>query len=422
MQVFKFGGASVSDAQAVRNVLSVIQNHGKKPLMVVVSAMGKTTNALEMVWQLREQGQMDKANAQLDVVVEKHNLICNDLFLPESEGFEMVSNLWSQLSEVVQESPAADRDYEYDRIVPFGELVSTTIISVFLNENGQKNTWFDARKLICTDAIFREAGVVWPETIASIKRHWSAMGDSEQKMAITQGFIGADPEGRTTTLGREGSDYSAAILAFALEAESVTIWKDVPGVLNADPKFFEKTHRLPRISYREAIELSYFGASVIHPKTIKPLQNAGIPLYVRCFMDPNQPGTEIQSSPDKDAETPSFIFKTEQVLISISPRDFSFIVEENLSKIFGLLAQERIHVNLMQHSAVSFSVCVDRNPRRLQRLLDLLTAEFEVRYNEPVVLLTIRYYTEPLIDELVGEREVLVEQRSRNTARFVLRD
>lgn len=422
MQVFKFGGASVSDAEAVRNVLSVIQNHGKKPLMVVVSAMGKTTNALETVWQMREQGQLEKANAQLALVVEQHSHICSDLFLPESVGNKIVSDLWGELNEVIQEEPSTNRDFEYDRIVPFGELVSTTIISVFLNEQGEQNTWLDARKLIGTDAIFREAGVVWPETITSVKRHWAAGGNADQKMAITQGFMGADPEGRTTTLGREGSDYSAAILAFALGAESVTIWKDVPGVLNADPKFFEKTQRLPRISYREAIELSYFGASVIHPKTIKPLQNAGIPLYVRCFMHPDKPGTEIQSSPDKDAETPSFIFKSEQVLISISPRDFSFIVEENLSKIFGLLAQERVHVNLMQHSAVSFSVCVDRNPRRLQRLLDLLTAEFEVLYNEPVVLLTIRHYTEPLIDELVGQKEVLVEQRSRNTARFVLRD
>lgn len=412
----------MSDAEAVRNVLSVIQNHGSKPLVVVVSAMGKTTNALETVWQMREQGQLEKAKAQLALVVEQHSHICSDLFLPESVGFKIVSDLWNELSEVIQEEPSTNRDFEYDRIVPFGELVSTTIISVFLNEQGEQNTWLDARKLIGTDAIFREAGVVWPETIASVKRHWAAGGNADQKMAITQGFMGADPEGRTTTLGREGSDYSAAILAFALGAESVTIWKDVPGVLNADPKFFEKTQRLPRISYREAIELSYFGASVIHPKTIKPLQNAGIPLYVRCFMHPDKPGTEIQSSPDKDAETPSFIFKSEQVLISISPRDFSFIVEENLSKIFGLLAQERVHVNLMQHSAVSFSVCVDRNPRRLQRLLDLLTAEFEVLYNEPVVLLTIRHYSEPLIDELVGEKEVLVEQRSRNTARFVLRD
>ena len=420
VKVFKFGGASVRDAAAVRNVLEVVKNHGGEQLMVVVSAMGKTTNALEEVWRLSEQNDHQTAEHRLDQVIDAHESIMKELFKAGSFGFGKVNLFWSQLKNHLRQPPSGNRDFEYDQIVSAGELVSTTIVSVYLSEQGFDNYWLDAREMIVTDNIYREANVSWNATVEAVNSKCSEL-NSAQKLCITQGFIGSDVDGNTTTLGREGSDYSAAILAFALKAEEVTIWKDVPGVLNADPKFFAETRQLPRISFKEAIELSYYGASVIHPKTIKPLQNAGIPLYVRSFLHPEKPGTEIQSSEQDDALIPTYIFKTEQVLISISPRDFSFIVEENLSAIFGMLAKERIHLNLMQHSALSFSICADRDDRRVDRLMAALSENYKVRYNEPVTLLTIRHYNEDLIEELVGSREVLVEQRSRDTARFVVR-
>jgi len=422
VQVFKFGGASVRDAHAVRNVLRVLQNHGSDRLMIVVSAMGKTTNALEQVWLLRENGEIKQAAEHLEEVVVQHRKIMDELF-PENHGvYPQIEKFWVALRQHIQQPAAENRDYEYDQIITVGELVSTSIISVFLNDAGFQNQWLDARQLIHTDAVHREAGVLWVETTAAVNRIWSEIPQSPNGIVgLTQGFIGANDAGHTTSLGREGSDYTAAIIAFALKAEKVIIWKDVPGMLNADPKYFTDTQRLPRISFREAIELSYFGASVIHPKTIKPLQNAGIPLFVKSFLNPEEPGTEIQAGMEDDAKIPSYIFKTDQVLISISPRDFSFIVEENLSIIFALLARERIRVNLMQNSALSFSICANRDEHRVERLLKALSSDFEVRFNAPVTLLTVRHYTEPVIDQLIGKQEVLVEQRSRSTARFVVR-
>lgn len=422
VQVFKFGGASVRDADAVRNLYKVLQSQAVGDMMIVVSAMGKTTNSLEKVWLLREQGQRDEALNKLDETIAEHQAVMEELFAPDSDGFSRVNDLWEDLKAHLSQPPAQNRDYEYDRIISAGELVSTTIISTWLNEQGYANEWLDARQLIRTDSVFREGGVRWEPTIQKVNEVWSEIPQSAQgKIGLTQGFIASDENGETTTLGREGSDYTAAILAFALKAEQVIIWKDVPGMLNADPKYFAETTRLPRISFKEAIELSYFGASVIHPKTIKPLQNAGIPLFVKSFLNPEAPGTEIQPGMEDDAKIPSYIFKTDQVLVSISPRDFSFIVEENLSIIFALLARERIRVNLMQNSALSFSICANRDEHRVEQLIQALSADYEVRYNAPVTLLTIRHYTEALIDQLLGDQEVLVEQRSRNTARFVVR-
>ncbi len=423
MKVFKFGGASVRDAAAVRNVYHIVRKYGGNQLIVVVSAMGKTTNALEEVWRLREQNHLSAAENRLDEIITAHDAIMRELFADDSDPFAKVLLLWNQLKNHLRQPVSDNRDYEYDRIVAAGELVSTTIISGFLAQQGLENHWLDAREMIRTDSLHREANVNWTATIDRVSNKCSNVSATKgEKLCVTQGFIAADEAGNTTTLGREGSDYSAAIVAFALGAKEVIIWKDVQGVLNADPKYFADTKMLRRISYREAIELSYFGASVIHPKTIKPLQNAGIPLYVRSFLHPDLPGTEIQSEQHDDALIPSFIFKPNQVLISVSPRDFSFIVEENLSVIFGLLAKERIHMNLMQHSALSFSICADFNSQHIDQVMHALSGDFEVRYNEPVELLTIRHYTEDLIEQLIRNREVLVEQRSRNTARFVLRD
>lgn len=422
MQVFKFGGASVRDADAVRNLYQVIKSQSVNDLMIVVSAMGKTTNALENVWLLRENGETAEALKKLEETIADHRAVMEELFRPDSDGFARVNLFWEELKNHLTKPPTPNRDYEYDRIVSAGELVSTTIISTWLNEQGYVNQWLDARELIRTDSVFREGGVEWTTTLQKVSEQWANIAQAPHgKIGLTQGFIASDDQGETTTLGREGSDYTAAILAFALKAKQVVIWKDVQGMLNADPKYFAETTRLPRISFREAIELSYFGASVIHPKTIKPLQNAGIPLFVKSFLNPEAPGTEIQSGMEDDAKIPSYIFKTDQVLLSISPRDFSFIVEENLSVIFALLARERIRVNLMQNSALSFSICANRDEHRVDQLIQALSLDFEVRYNAPVTLLTIRHYTEALIDHLLGDQEVLVEQRSRNTARFVVR-
>ncbi len=411
------------NADAVRNLLKVLRHQSVDRLMIVVSAMGKTTNALEQVWLLHEAGKLPDALQKLEEIIAEHREVMDELFAENSPGFALADTHWEQLKAHISLPAADNRDYEYDRIVSTGELVSTTIISTFLNEQGYTCQWLDARQLIRTDSVFREGGVDWESTSDKINRRWADLPQSDNGIVgLTQGFIGANADGDTTTLGREGSDYTAAIFGFALKAEKVVIWKDVSGMLNADPKYFAETECLPRISFKEAIELSYFGASVIHPKTIKPLQNAGISLFVKSFLDPDSPGTEIQSGTEDDDKIPSYIFKTDQVLISISPRDFSFIVEENLSIIFALLARERIRVNLMQNSALSFSICANHDPHRIERLLQALSSDYEVRYNSAATLLTIRHYTEHLIDELVGEKQVLVEQRSRNTARFVLRN
>lgn len=414
----------MKDAGAVQNVLSVLWTCGVRELVIVVSAMGKTTNALESVWQRRNEGDFAAASTALEDMVNFHGHVAGQLFgSGHHPVYERLALLWDELKQIVDSPVSADPDYEYDRIVSFGELASTLIISAWLNDQGYAHTWLDARQLVKTDKMHREAQVDWSGTAAATSEAWNAVTETGgQRVALTQGFIGGAGQGTTTTLGREGSDYTAAILAYVLGAESVTIWKDVPGMLNADPKFFNDTQRLARISYKEAIELSYYGASVIHPKTIKPLQNEGIPLYVKSFLDPELPGTVIHTSAADDALIPSYIFKTDQVLISVSPRDFSFIVEENLSYLFGLMARERVRMNLMQHSAVSFSVCANRDSGRVTRLISQLQEDYVVRYNEPVTLITVRHYTEPVIQSLIAGKTILVEQRSRNTARYVVKD
>jgi len=415
MKVFKFGGASVKDAKAVRNVQSVLSLYNDDSLLVVISAMGKTTNALELVWRAWQSGL--NAVMQLQDSIEYHRAIMNELFVLEAAVFEKVETYWTDLQSILNEPPSNDRDFDYDQIVSFGELISTTIVSCFLNENGFPNKWLDAREVVKTDDLYREARVKWEGSVTAIREAYDSYSDTT---LITQGFIGRSESGHTTTLGREGSDYSAAIFGFSIGAESVTIWKDVPGMLNADPKFFENTQRLPKISFKEAIELSYYGASVIHPKTLKPLQNAGIPLFIKSFLNPTAPGTIIQESSADDSLIPSFIFKTNQVLISISPRDFSFIVEENLSIIFAMLAKERVRINMMQNSALSFSICVNQDEQRIAALIAALSPDYQVLYNEPVTLITVRHYTEQVINQLTEGKTILVEQRSRSTARFVV--
>lgn len=421
MKVFKFGGASVKDPSAVRNLKTVLDLFPDDELVIVISAMGKTTNAFEWLVNAHVQNK-DLVKSALKDIVDFHEKLLWELF-PETEHNIYVSlrEYVLQIEAVLEEDLADNYDFVYDKLVSFGEIISTTIVSAYLNDNGISNKWLDARKLIRTDSTFREGKVNWEKTEQLVNREIN-QDQSNARVFITQGFIGHTSEGLTTTLGREGSDFTAGILAYCLNAESVTIWKDVPGMLNADPKWFKDTIKLNEISYREAIELSYFGASVIHPKTIKPLENKEIPLHVKSFVDPIERGTKIHRSRKNDTLIPSFIFKMDQVLISISPRDFSFIVEHNLSDIFRRFHEHGVKINLMQNSALSFSVSVDYDERKTPSLLEDLRSTYNVRYNEGLELVTIRHYDQATIDRVTTNKEILVEQRSRQTARMVMKD
>lgn len=413
MKVFKFGGASVKDAEAVRNVARVIRHSPDAQLLVVVSAMGKTTNALEAVWKAWCLGK--DTDILLDIPLDFHLHLIDQLFEANHPVREAVQHMFEDLAEVISSPAGAEHNRCYDQVVGFGELASTTIVSAFLEQEGLENTWLDARKVIKTNSTWRNASVEW-EACSKALNNLGELG----KLTITQGFVGSDSAGQTTTLGREGSDFSAGIFAYLLDAESVTIWKDVPGMFNADPNKFSDTVLLPKISYREAIELSYFGASVIHPKTVKPLQNKNIPLYVRSFQELEEDGSVIQSDGGSDHLVPSYIFKPDQMLISITPRDFSFIVESHLSGIFKAFANAGVKIELMQNSALSFSVCVDASESALA-LIEHLGGEFEVRYNDGLELVTVRHYNDATLEKLTAGRELILEQRSRSTARLVLR-
>lgn len=418
MKVFKFGGASVKDAAGVRNVANVLSHFPEDDLLIVVSAMGKTTNALEeVVWSYREGRDTGR---QLKALKDAHLRIHEEVAAADRESRRALELMFGALSNYVGNPSTAHVDQDYDHIVAFGELWSTLVVAAHLNSISIGAQWFDARKVVATDESFRAARVDWDSSGKKAARELGPLLGKKPTRIVTQGFIGSSAQDRTTTLGREGSDFSAAIFAYLLDAESVTIWKDVPGMFNADPKRFPDTKLLSHISYREAIELSYFGASVIHPRTLQPLQRKHIPLYVRSFMDLGAAGSTIDDLSESDSLIPSFILKPAQLLISITPRDLSFIVEENLSDIFARFAQRNVRIDLMQNSAVAFSVAVDDSPRSRQ-LIEELRADYEVRYNEGCELLTVRHYDDATLERLTSGREVLLEQRSRATARFILK-
>ena len=439
MKVFKFGGASVNSADAVRNMAQIVQKHlESEPLVVVVSAMGKTTNLLEKL--VPADGTPASCRQELRQQLEDYHRSIASALIPDNKDVQdKISNLLTDLDHLCSSLPAdvEHYNYNYDQVVSHGELLSTTIIADYLNSLGIKTLWADARELIKTDAHHREGHVDWEASQEAIRNYELGMRNS-CRVVLTQGFIGGTkscspklgelsaPKGMTeecvatTTLGREGSDYSAAILAYCLDAESVTIWKDVPGFLNADPKFFSDTVKIEQIPYNEAIELAYYGASVIHPKTVKPIQNKNIPLYIRSFITPESEGSSVGNYQVLKPETPLYIFKNNQILLSILPRDYSFIAEDNLQVIFGILNELGIRVNLMQNSALSFSICVDNNPQRIGVLIERLKSMFRVRYNENLQLITIRYYTQQVIDSIVAGRPILLEQRSRSTEQIIV--
>ncbi len=420
MKVFKFGGASVKDAEAVKNVADIIRKFVGEELVIVISAMGKTTNGLEKVVNAYYHKSDDAAKC-LTEVREFHMAIMKKLFKPNHEVFTTVNNFFVEIDWVLEEEPRT-YGFVYDQIVSIGELVSTAIVSAYLNDNGVKNKWIDARSCIRTDNNYRSGNINWPETDKMVNEVVASNLEDQNNVIIVQGFIGGTSENYTTTLGREGSDYTAAIFAHCLNAESVTIWKDVSGVLNADPKFFEDAQKLEQISYHDAIELTYYGATVIHPKTIKPLENKNIPLFVKSFIKPDSSGTIIGKDLPTKPFIPSYIFKSNQVLISIEAKDFSFIAEESLSKIFGIFAKAGVKIHLMQNSAISFSVCVDNDEYVLPGLLNELKKEFRVLYNDNLMLYTIRHYNQFTLDKLSKDRELLLEQRTRNTAQLVVRN
>lgn len=420
MQVFKFGGASVKDADGVKNVVEVLKQFPNQKISVVVSAMGKTTNALERLANAFFY-KTDHAETILEEIKKYHLDICHQLFKStEHSVFIELENAFVELYWAIEDEPTHGFDFEYDQIVSMGEIISTKIISAYLNEIGLINKWVDARGLIQTDNTYREGKVDFELTELLVKRDLEPVFNLFN-IIITQGFIGGTSENFTTTLGREGSDYTASILAYCLNAKNVTIWKDVPGVLNADPKWFSHTKKIDQLSYHDAIELTYYGATVIHPKTIKPLQNKRIPLLVKSFLKPKDEGTVIKDG-DKRLNIPSYIFKIDQVLISIQPKDFSFIAEDNLSDIFEVFSKHGVKINLMQLSAISFSVCCDNNELKIQELVKELQTQFKVLYNSGLELMTVRYYTEETIDILTTQKIILLEQRSRYTVQMVMKN
>ncbi len=426
LKVFKFGGASVKDADSVRNVATILRKHAPEKLVVIVSAMGKTTNALEKVLHAWYEND-ERLSAFIEDTINFHQEILNQLFPDKSHPAHFKTNLlFGELEGHLFTPPSLNYDFDYDQVVSFGELISTTIINEFLESEGFNSQWFDVREMIRTNSNWREGKVDW-ETSEKLIREKSGVflkkSATKPAIVLTQGFLGSTAEGFTTTLGREGSDYTAAIFAYALNAQEMVIWKDVPGLLNADPKYFSVTEKLSSISYREAIELSYYGATIIHPKTIKPLQNKDIPLRIKSFLHPKEEGSIIHQDTASDSLIPSFIFKVDQVLISIIPKDFSFIDELSLSEILAVFAHNSIHISLMQNSAISFSVCVDNNERKLSQLFDELSKNYKIRYNKGLELITIRHYDQATIDRVMEDgKTILLEMKSRLTAQFVVRN
>jgi len=417
MKVFKFGGASVKDAEGIKNVFDVLQQVGHEDVLLVISAMGKTTNAFEVVIKnyFDKSGELQSS---IQDIKKYHNQILLELFEDESNAaFAAVSKIFADLEGFFKNNKSPNYNFVYDQVVSLGEVLSTTIVSHYFNHLGLKNTWLDVRELIKTDNTYRDAVVDWDATQKTITKNVK-----KKHLYITQGFLGSDENNFTTTLGREGSDYTAAIFAYCLNAESVTIWKDVPGVLNADPRYFENAVLLNQISYREAIELAFYGATVIHPKTLQPLQRKEIPLFVKSFVNPLLAGTSVSKGADLEPQTSCFIVKKNQLLISLSSLDFSFIMEENIAEIFALLHKYRMRVHLIQNSAISFSVCVDDKFGNFAELKAVLSKKFKVTYNGDVSLYTIRHFNESSAETVTKNRDVLVRQISRETMQVVTKE
>lgn len=416
MKVFKFGGASVKNAGSIRNLGQIVRQHDQQ-LLIVVSAMGKSTNALESITHSFFECKGD-LNEKVSTLKKYHLEIVHELFDDEKEVVSKLEEWFQKLDAKLSTEPSMNYNFEYDQIVSFGELISTTIISAYLSNIGVDTNWLDARKVFKTDNSFREGKINFQ---LSQERINALVNKGNGRAIVSQGFIASNENNLTTTLGREGSDYSAALFAYFLNAESVTVWKDVPGVLNADPKWFDETEKLERISYTDAIELAFYGASVIHPKTIQPLKKKNIPLFVRSFNHPEDEGTAIGEF-EYEKLIPSFIFKMDQVILDIHPRDLSFIAEENLKIIFSIFAKYGLKINLMQNTAVSFKVCVGNDTSRIPSIINELQEHFDTSQTTGLELVTIRYYDDATIQRVMVNKEMILQQRSRQTIQLVVRD
>ncbi|WP_456422176.1 aspartate kinase [Lutibacter sp.] len=416
MKIFKFGGASVKDAEGVKNVLTVLEHEGFQNTLIIVSAMGKMTNAFEKIINAYYNKTND-LDQNIEFVRNFHLQIINELsFTKNNTIFIEVEKLFGEMIGFLIANKSKDYNFIYDQVVGFGELLSTKIISAYLNKKNIKNYWIDVRAYIKTDSNYRDASVNWEQTTENI------LNLEKNQLYITQGFISgcSSKNNRTTTLGREGSDYSAAIFAYCLNAKSITIWKDVDGVLNADPSYFENTQLLQQISYSEAIEMAFYGASVIHPKTLKPLENKNIPLYVRSFYSLEKKGTTVKKGRSLLPEIPCFILKENQILISISALDFSFMVENNLSDIFKILHNNKLKVNLIQNSALSFSVCIEDKFNNFKQLLIELESKYKIHYIEKVLLYTIRHASKEAVNKIEQKGKVLLKQATKGTVQVVI--
>ncbi|MFZ4261327.1 aspartate kinase [Sphingobacterium sp. HJSM2_6] len=419
MQVFKFGGASVKSAENIKNVVSIIEKYKDTELLVVVSAIGKTTDKLAQITSDYFKNQGDPLQL-LEQLKNEHFELLDQLFTDRTASiYDDIANTFVEVEWILEEEAQDSFDYLFDQIVSIGELLSTKIIAAYAQNQGLPAIWVDARDYIFTDNTYQEAKVDWEKTEEKIRKDFPVILDDQ--IIITQGFIGSTSENFTTTLGREGSDYSAAIFAASLNAENITIWKDVPGVLNADPKWFDQTELIPELSYTDAIELTYYGATVIHPKTIKPLQNKKITLNVRSFINPSAPGTQIKTT-NQTLPVPSFIFKVNQVFINIQPRDFSFIVEDNLSHIFNAFHNHRIKINMMHNSAISFSVSVDDTGENVLNLLEQLKQRYKVSVEKGLELITIRYYNQQTIDRVLVNKEIIRELKDSYTCQMLVKN
>ncbi|WP_405330825.1 aspartate kinase [Leeuwenhoekiella sp. LLG6367-2.1] len=413
-EVYKFGGASVSTADGVRNLISILNKSTSKDIIIVVSAMGKITNALERVVASYFESKELCVEA-IQPVIEYHFSLAEDLFENYATPvFKKLQRLFEELNGFLNRNKSPDYDFVYDQVVSYGELLSTTVVNAYLSENGFASVWHDVREYIKTDATYREGKVNWELTMQNL-----STGLPKTGIHLMQGFIGSEANGFTTTLGREGSDYTAAIIAYCLNAKAVTIWKDVPGVLSADPRYFDHAVLLRFISYQEAIELAFYGASVIHPKTLQPLQRKEIPLFVKSFNDPDALGTQVSLGQAIEPEVPCYILKTNQVLLELASLDFSFMAEENIGEIFKLLGIYKMKVDLIQNSAISFSVCVDNKFKNLDVLVAKLRADFKVTVHQNVNLYTLRHATAESIEILELNKEILLKQVAQNTVQLV---
>lgn len=419
IKVFKFGGASIRDISRIANVGEIISKYRAEKTIIVVSALGKTTNALEDVVNSFFYNPSE-LKEKMDFVKSTHLEIMKELFAPDHEIYNTINDMWVEIDWIIEESPQDPYDYIYDQIVPIGEMMSSLILAEYVKKIGIKCAWIDARDMIKTDSIYREASIIWDSTIKNSKSMLYAAFE-ENDVVVTQGFIGSTSDNNTVTLGREGSDFSAAILSYCIDAEDMTIWKDVPGILSADPRLFDNVVKIDQLSYLEAVEMTYYGASVIHPKTIKPLQNKNIPLRVKSFLEPEGQGSLISNRQDLHYP-PIVVVEKDQTLLSISPKDFSFVVEHHLARLFQLFAKHRLFVNMMRNTAVSFSVIVTNIPERIDALLEELSTDFNTYKEEGLELITVRHYTQEVVDNLKKDKLVLQEEAIHNTIQMVVKD